>query len=440
MSTAQSLITACETPDFLFARSNEELLHLVHKEFPQEIDRLRRAYSIREGPWDPPSTPSPSYILYKKDFDEVNRTLVGVLALRWIHTDQYETFVASQPGETQLTRASFDWIREYYAQVITNGRSLAALITSIILNDLGKDPQLASDCCAQTGVDISCLNHNAILFEACKAGLLTKLDELPDQDRDDIIRGIELSAIFNFGQLAQAENVPACSTGLLRMEGHGRSFRLRFMEQLINIAGGAGHMDWTCAKKLIDPIFDSHRNVYDACEGIIAGDLTVRSGYDLVLIRRAELLRDNNVRVYHVEDKLEDRALIRLLCMGNVTTAEKAFLYEGAWCALEDPIRETLVKSLNLDGQRSEPAVQPTYIPALLDLIKDENALICTLRYLAQVLSARDVGDPLAVVIERSVYTVLKEVIGSRQFQDDPSILEMVDVPDGVVTLTTASL
>ncbi|KAK9855087.1 hypothetical protein MYU51_003511 [Penicillium brevicompactum] len=439
MPTAQSLIAACETPDSLFARSNEELLHLVHKEFPQEIDRLRRAYSIREGPWDPPSTPSPSYILYKKDFDEVNRTLVGVLALRWIHTDQYETFVASQPGETQLTRASFDWIREYYAQVITNGRSLAALITSIILNDLGKDPQLASDCCAQTGVDISCLNHNAILFEACKAGLLTKLDELPDQDRDDIIRGIELSATFNFGQLAQAENVPACLTGLLKMEGHGRSFRLRFMEQLINIAGGAGHMDWTCAKKLIDPIFDSHRNVYDACEGIIAGDLTVRSGYDLVLIRRAELLRDNNVRVYHVEDKLEDRALIRLLCMGNVTTAEKAFLYEGAWCALEDPIRETLVKSLNLDGQRSEPAVQPTYIPALLDLIKDENALI-TLRYLAQVLSARDVGDPLAVVIERSVYMVLKEVIGSKEFQDDPSILEMVDVPDGVVTLTTASL
>lgn len=440
MYTAQSLRAACDAPDSLFARSNEELLHLVHKEFPQEVDRLRRAYSIRDGPWTPPSTPSPSYILYQKDYDEVNRTLVGFLALRWIHTGQYEAFIGSQPAESQLTRTSFDWIRKYYAQVITDADSLYTLITSIIINDLGKDPQLASDCCKQTGVDISALNHDAILLEACKAGLVPSLIKLSHQGRSDICRAIELGATFNFGQLAQAENAPACLTSLLRMKGHDRSFRIRFMEQLLDIAGAAGHMDWTCAKKLIQPIFESYRNVFDACQGVITGTMTVRSGYDLVLIRRAELLRDQNVRVYRVEDKLEDRALIRLLCMGNVTTRDKAFLYENAWRALEDPVREALMNSLNLDGRRSEPAVQPTYMPALLGRIKDENALICTLHYLAKVMSATDVRDPSAVVIERSVYTVLKQVIESKEFQKDPSILERVDVPDGVVTLTTASL
>ncbi|KAJ5480558.1 hypothetical protein N7530_006067 [Penicillium desertorum] len=440
MNSSQSLQDACGVPDSLFARSDEDLIRLVYKEFPEEIDRLRRAYSIRDGPWTPPSTPSPSYILYNEEYDEVNRTLVGLLALRWIHTGQYETFIGSHPSTSQLTRTSFDWIHAFYTQLITDANALFTLITSIIINDLGKDPQLASDCHAKTGVDFSTLNHDAILLVACKAGLVPSLDRLPDQDRDDVLRAIELGATFNFGQLAQAENVPACLSGLHRMKGHDRSFRLRFMEQLLDIAGAAGHMDWTCAKKLTQPIFESYRNVYDVCEGVIAGTLTVRSGYDLVLIRRAEFLRDKDVRRFQVEENPGDRALMRLFCMGNVTTQEKALLYEDAWRALEDPVRETLANALNLDGRRGEPAVQPTYMPALLGRIQDVDALVCTLRYLAQVLSARDVADPSAVVIERSVYSALKQFVESDEFREDPTILERVEVPDGVVALTTASL
>jgi hypothetical protein len=435
-----SLREACDVPDSLFARSDEELIRLVYKEFPEEIDRLRRAYSIRDGPWTPPSTPSPSYTIYNEDYDEVNRTLVGFLALRWIHTGQYETFIGAQESASQLTRTSFDWIREFYTQLVTDANTLFTLITSIVINDLGKDPQLASDCHAKTGVDFSTLNHDAILLVACKAGLVPSLDKLQDQDKDDVLRAIELGATFNFGQLAQAENAPACLSGLPRMKGHDRSFQLRFMEQLLDIAGAAGHMDWTCAKKLIQPIFDSYRNVYEVCEGVIAGSLTVRSGYDLILLRRAEFLREKDVRLFHVEENAEDRALMRLFCMGNVTTQEKALLYEDAWRALEDPVRDTLAKALNLDGRRSEPAVQPTYIPALLGRIHDVNALVCTLHYLSQVMSSTDVEDPSAVVIERSVYSVLKEFVEGDEFQEDPTILERIDVPDGVVALTTASL
>ncbi|OQE56704.1 hypothetical protein PENNAL_c0408G06243 [Penicillium nalgiovense] len=128
---------------------------------------------------------------------------------------------------------------------------------------------------------------------------------------------------------------------------------------------------------------------------------------------------------------------MRAVALGVV---EKALLYEDAWRALEDPVRETLANALNLDGRRSEPAVQPTYMPALLGRIQDVNALICTLRYLAQVLSATNDADPSAVVIERSVYSALKQVVESDEFREDPTILERVEVPDGVVALTTASL
>jgi hypothetical protein len=39
------------------------------------------------------------------------------------------------------------------------------------------------------------------------------------------------------------------------------------------------------------------------------------------------------------------------------------------------------------------------------------------------------------VVIERSVYKVLKEVVESEEFQSDPTILEGVDVPEGVAVI-----
>jgi hypothetical protein len=440
MVSSQTLRAACDDPDTLFDRSDEELIHFVRKEFAQEFDRLRRACSIRDGPRTPLNTPSPSSILYHKDHDEVNRTFVGILALRWLHTGQYETFIGSQSSECQLTRASFDWIRQFYTETITDANELFTLITSVIINNLGKDPQLASDCRAETRNDISALNHVAILLVACKAGLVPSLAQLPDQNRDDVLRAIEVGTTFSFGQFAQTENAPACLSSLRRLKDNYRCFRLRVMEQLLEVAGAAGHVDWTCAKKLTQPVFESYRDVYDACEGVIAGTMSVRSAYDLVLIRRGVSLRQKDVRLFNVEKNPDDRALMRLFCMGNVTTNEKALLYEDAWRALEDPVRESLRNALNLDGKRGEPAVQPTYMSALLDRMQDVSYLVCSLRYLAQVMNARDIADASALVIERSVYEVLEQVVDSEEFQKDPTFLEKVDVPDGVVILNTAMI
>lgn len=434
--SSQSLRAACAHPDSLFATPQDDLVRMVYQEFPQDIDRLQRAYSVRDGCWTPPSTPSPSYILFHENYDEVNRTFVGLLALRWVHLGQYENLVGTQSSDVQLTRESFDWIRKFYTQVILDSDALYALIASIIINDLGKDPQLASDYQKVTGIDISGFNHDAILLKACDAGLVHSLKQLPSQYKEDIVRAIKLGATFNFGQLAQGENAPVCLSGLLRMKDRPRTFQLRFMEQLLDIAGAAGHMDWTCAKKLIQPIFESYRNVYDACRGVISGNLDLRGGYNLVLIRRAEILHSKGFPLLHVEMSQNDRALMRLLCMGSVTTLETAQLFQATWNSLDDTIRGALVHSLNIDGQRGEPAVQPTYIPAFLSRIKDARALACALRYLCRVMTATDLGDQSAVVIERSVLEVLKQYVESGKFDENPTILEKVDVPEGVVSQT----
>ncbi|KAF7177484.1 hypothetical protein CNMCM7691_005737 [Aspergillus felis] len=436
-----SLQAACAHPDSLFTLSEEDLLRLVYKEFPQAIDRLKRAYSLRpRRPSTPPNTRSPSYILYQQDYDEVNRTLVALLTLRWIHTGQYEILVGSQSPELRLSISSFEWIRTFYAQVIKSPNDLYILITSVVINDLGKDPQLASDCRALTGKDISTLNHDAVLLNACTTApsLIPALAHFSaPEDRDNLISGIEIGASFNFGQLAQAENAPACLSVFQKMKAprHHHNFQLHFMEQLLDVAGAAGHLDWTCAKTLIQPVFNAYCDVYDACEGVMAGTLDVRSGYDLVLARRADRLHGTGFRLLHVEEDREDRALMRVLCMGGVTSLDTAQRYEAAWRTLSNATREALVNDLNVVGSQDEPAVQPTYMPALLGSVHDDQrALTCALEYLARVMGAtKDLTDSTPVVVERSVLGVLKRYFDNGDF--DPTILERVDVPDAVVAL-----
>lgn len=433
-----SIRELCADPDALFALPQDDFLHLVYKEFSADIDRLIRAYSIRDE-WSPPDSPSPSYIIFKENYDEVNRTLVGVLSLRWIHLGQYETFVASQSPDLRLTRESFDWIRDFYAQTVSNSDTLYALIMSIVINDLGKDPQLALDYRELTGEDISDINHDAVLLKACKAGLIQSLNRLPPTDREDILRGIELGATFNFGQLAQAENAPVSLTGLLKMKANPRSFQIRFMEQLLDIAGAAGHIDWTCAKKLIQPIFQSYRNVHDACQGVISGELDIRGGYDLILIRRAQFLQQKGFRLLCIQDSPDDRALTRIICMGNVTTLETANMFQDTWNCLDDSIRQVLVRGLNIDGNTGEPAIQPTYMPAFLSRMKNQQALSYALRYISRIIGTGDSQDPSVLVVEKSVLGVIKRLLETGIFEQDPTILDKTDIPEGIIAQTISN-
>jgi hypothetical protein len=220
------------------------------------------------------------------------------------------------------------------------------------------------------------------------------------------------------------------------MEGRERSFQLRFMEQLLDIAGAAGHMDWTCAKKLNQPIFESYRNVFHACHGVISGTLDACQGYDHVLIRRAEYIHKKGFRLLKVECDQYERALMRLLCMGNVTTKETAEMYESAVNSLQQATKDALVYALNVDGSVDEPAIQPTYAPALLSLIKKQTELVAVLEYFSRVMSVKARVDSSAILVERSVLGVLKRHIASDEFRENPSILEDVDVPEDVIALT----
>ncbi|KAI1773931.1 hypothetical protein F4818DRAFT_420253 [Hypoxylon cercidicola] len=443
MSTSgKSLRQYVSRPDELFALSDQDLLLLVRDDFKDELRRLKSAYSVGGKKSDIKLTaPSPSKIVYPEDedHDEVNRTLISILTLKWIYNNQYEILVGNQDEALKLSRETFQVIHDFYQETFRDPNELYALILSVVVNDIGKDKQLAIDYEIQTGRNIDTTNHDMILAKAVKAGLVGCLVRLSPDYKDDIFRGMILGAKLNFGQLAQAENVAAALDAFESMEKHPRSLKLRFMEQLLDIAGAAGHLDWTCAKKLTQSNYDAYRAVYDAGIGIIEGKLSLREGYDLVLKRRLDLLREKGFRALDLNNE-DNRALARILCMSSVADRNTAELYASAWHSLENSVKQPLCEALNKDGIGGNTAVQVTYIPALITQAVDPSGpwpteakvrfLQSALRYLQRVMSEPiGIREPISYV-ERNVLRTLKDVVQTQQFREDPTILEKADIPE----------
>ncbi|KAL2844582.1 hypothetical protein BJY01DRAFT_248092 [Aspergillus pseudoustus] len=408
----------------------EPLLRCIHDAFPSELERLKSAYSIpapgkKPKPAAPPphdhhrhgvshvshqnqsqnqsenqngnegENQSPSQILFGRSYDEVDRTLVSIDALRMIHNDEYARFAATQDGGVRMQRDSFDWIRKLYREVITGSNEesdsgfdplelrpepemLYTLVTSVIINDLGKSAGLEADLKKEVGGgdgdgedDVEHVNHDLLIHQVIQRApqLIPCLDSLAPSHRADLELGIELGAYFNFGQLAQAENVPASLVGLDCVRGKMAAFELRFVEQILDIAGSAGHEDHGHAKKLTEPIFRSYRLVYDLARRYINGEVDKRGAYDENLRRRLNALVQEG-RWEGREDLdiaiPEHRALMRLLCICNANTAKSAELVEETFHHyISSDTRRILVRGLNLDGSVDNPAVQATYIPAV---------------------------------------------------------------------------
>ncbi|CAG8976019.1 hypothetical protein HYALB_00007546 [Hymenoscyphus albidus] len=389
------------TSKSFFQSSDEEVLRLI-------LDQTRTSQAGNLYPQQAchqAHNTVASQILYGLDYDEVNPTLVGILSRRWLHNRDYQTFVGSQEEIVKLSKASFEWLCELFEEGITSDTDLDYLVTSMVINDLGKDPQLAKDYEAQTGEDTTGSNHDMILHKAVGSGLVGCLDRLSNANRLDVVRSLELGAEFNFGQLAQAENVLESLSGLLGFKQNDRMFEFRFMEQILDLSGAAGHTDWTCAKKTNEPIFQAYQKVFDVANCVIYGKLGLRPAYDLILIRRAELLHGVGFRKLDVGD-VHDRALMRFLCMGGVT------------------------------GERGRPAVQATYFPALLSKALDSvrsttdedriETLQSCLRYLRRVLQIDEpIEDDHIVVVKRDLLRVVNDVDPTV-----PDILDSVRVPE----------
>jgi hypothetical protein len=467
-----NLRTVIEQGEFYSLPVND-LLRLVHDEYPSELERLKTAYSIPAQTKPHTSEPSPSQILYDAEYDEVNRTLVSLLLLRKIHNNDYIGFVGSQPtGPQRLRESSFAWIRSLFQHGLTTPDDLYTLVTSIIINDLGKSPTLAADLQRETAAATGSQakpNHDLILYLVVRQApdLIPSLERVPPSHRDHLVRGIELGAVFNFGQMAQAECPPASLVGLERLRrgndddksNNIQAFKMRYMEQILDIAGALGHQDHTHAARFTEPIYQSYRIIYEIAVEVINGTMDQREAYDANLLRKMELLVSENGweekgRGLDVHNP-KHRALMRLLCICNATTVGGGEIADLVWETffegISDETRRVLVEGLNVDGSVGRPAVQATYSPAVcsaaIKASKDrgsdgqKKALAAVFRYLARVhtLTEADLeGLPRGVtVIERDIREKVMGVVTSESFQENPDVLDELDVPENEIAVQT---
>jgi len=349
--------------------SELELIEIIGDEFNAELQHLRRATpsaeSIGLAPGD--RHDSPSYRLYGEDDAEVNRTMLSILALKWILIGDYESLTEAQAGPIKLGRNSFFQMSTFFKQCLPTLNDVYLLIVATIVADVGKDPGLAGEIEAQSGSKVNG-NHDFLVYEAAKLDLLPCLTvgNLESSDRQDIMLGLKFAANFNIPQLAQAENVPGSLKAVSSFKSRSRAIQLKVMEVFLDVAGAAAQKSLKGSLTMTEDVYHTYMTAIGALtEFIHEPIITETQCYNKILKAKSDTLACTGFGKTLRTERPSDRALLRLLCMGRVSTVKMAHHYQAAFNQLGD-LHHDSVTRLNATGlTEDDPAIIPYYAPAL---------------------------------------------------------------------------
>ena len=449
-----------------FRQSDEEALRMFGEAFGPELGHLKSAKPSVEAS----STEtlgeigadrlSPSRFLFGEDFSEVNRTLVGVLALKWIVNDNYGRFTAHQPLHDRLSPASWTRLQTLFATHLRTDGEVYALLVATIVNDLGKNPDLVQSILDRhpASPGAAAPNHDQVIHLAAEHGDIDVLNEFEGRSalHTDLLTGLRLGATLNIGQLAQAENVPGSLRVVRNLRPSAHAFALKFLEILLDVAGAQGSADARGAVLFTEPLFGTYEHARCAVELLISNPTTsLRGAYDCVLRERANVVRAagfDPTTSAAIEDLISldpavaaGRAFLRLLCMTRTFAAGPARRVAGAFAALDPASRRRLTDGLNIDGDADGPAILPYYAPALFsnalratagDEAQSVRALAAVMRLLARMFRGTrpQPGRPGRViecdlsVAQAATKADADDPIG-RRFAADPDVLDELEIP-----------
>ncbi|KAJ5256564.1 hypothetical protein N7478_012668 [Penicillium angulare] len=354
---------------------DDDLIRLLYTQFTPEIDHLKNVPRAVEKADQNKSGPegnitekalSPSRLLFGEDFDEVNRTITNVRAVKWLLANEYEAFSANQA--VKLSAQTFKAFRDRALLSLNDPDNLVALVVALVVGDMGKDPHLADEIAALSGVK-SNENHDTLLAQAVGCGMLDKpLSLLSNTRREDVILGIRVGAVLNIPQLMQGENVPGSLKPVLQFRDHLSAFTLKYLEIIFDVAGAAGHIDSRSAKRMIEPVCESFLQAWPILEAIVTSqtshaETSLKEAYDQVLQNRGRLVNQMGFLSVLSTSNPAERALLRLFAMGRVADQETADQVQKAFTTL--PEIECLVQGLNVNGIDDGEAILLYYMPAL---------------------------------------------------------------------------
>ena len=444
--------------DKFFGLSDIEAIHVFGDAFNPELQRLKNASekvesNIQKGHNVPDNLlESPSIELYGENYVEINRTLISMLALKWLMNNNYESFTCQQISLTKLRPESFSRLRSLFREGLQSADDIYALLVATMVNDVGKDPDLFKEVVDKVGESAIGKNHDMVAYIAAEAQLIPLIGEFASSTKEDIMLGLQFGSGLNAAQLAQAENVPANLKGALVMKGHGQAFALKYMELLLDVAGADGHMNTRCAKALSEPTFQALMTSRQVLQSIVSGSCDLRTGYDQVLAQRGKMLEAKGFTRLSVSIDSE-RALLRLLTMSRTASLEQAELIDDAFRSLSEKTKKALVAGLSVDGYNDGVAILPYYIPALFaetisctsgSQVIQIAALASLMRLLTRVYHDTKPNHGCAGEVVECDMSFAFSTIKSEAFKADPGILDGVFIPKAsyskdIDSLTTAS-
>ncbi|KAI4155054.1 MAG: hypothetical protein LQ340_001269 [Diploschistes diacapsis] len=429
-----------------FKLQDIDVVRMTGDAFAPEFNRLKNTEPTAEignektkGNLGPDGL-TPSRLMLGGDYPEVNRTMVGILALKWLLSNDYNAFTMYQDPAAKLTQGSFTALRNMFREDLRNTEEVYALIVAITINDLGKDDSLWKEVQALQPPRKSQPNHDEIIYLAAQLGLVPLMSDFHDSSTChlSIIRGLRLGSSLNFAQFAQAENVPASLLAIQCLQSDRHALKLKFLEILLDVAGAQGHLEARCCMTFTEPFYQTYAAMRHALFHLIEGTLSPRDAFDTVLRQRADMLTQAGFRQLLVE-KAGDRALLRLFCMARTSLFEDAQLIDIAFSSLKDTELTALVDGLAVDGIDDGDAVIPYYAPSLFAVLfrqfqdlsaeRATEAIAVTMRFLGRVFrGTKPLAGRPGRVIECDV-RFAQDTLKSNAFINNPSILDDLVIP-----------
>ncbi|PKY05906.1 hypothetical protein P168DRAFT_289314 [Aspergillus campestris IBT 28561] len=445
MSSLYTSIAKGELPRI----SDSDALRLFADCFP-DLSHLKNADPTVESSSSTGSKSwTPSRAVFGEDFTEVNRTLVSMLAVKWLLADDYEAFTGGQPEAARLSRASFQSLREFSLQGNPSSEDIYALLVALVIDDIGKDPALAQEVeeMASAASPVSpaspaspaSSDHSGTVLQAAQAGLVSSLRDMPRKTRMAVLQNLELGSRVNIAQVLQGETAPASLAVLQQIPEADQGFHIRATVTFLDVAGAAAHRNPHGCVVMTESVFRSYMATIQRLDEFRRHLIdTPRACYDQVLTFRANTLHECGFGLLST-DNSDERALLRLLSMGRVENKDVAERFQRAFNLLADPTRRVLVDGLSVDGIDDGVAVVPYYAPGLLsEILKKipKHSEDATVQVLAAYMSflARVFGGStpqpgkLGGLVERDVSFALATV-ESSEFKENPDILASLEMP-----------
>ena len=370
---------------------------------------------------------TPAQLLFASDFSEINRTVVSVLALKWLVAGQYEVFTSGQESSVRLSRNSFFALRSALVESLGTCEEVYALIVATIINDLGKNPALWEDIRSYLAPGKSPTNHDDIIFHAARLEKIPLISEFPRRSscRTSLMLGLSLGSFLNL-------------SAIRRLQSNSHAFILKFFEIILDVAGAQGHIDSRSCLTITEPLYRSFFSIRKTLADLMAHKLSLQQAYNATLQQKASLISDQGFRSHEV-DRPQDRALLRLLCIGRVSSLEDANLFDTAFASLDPIVQSSLVNGLSVDGVDDGTAIIPYYAPALFAIALSRvralssahliNTLSALMSFLARIYRGTCPEPGYSGQVIECDLRFAQDVLKSEAFLKDPQVLDLLEIP-----------